>query len=381
MNKKAWIGMAIAAGIILVLLIWGYIARKSQVTASVTIGIITPLTGEVASWGEMQRNSTEMVLSEINAKGGIHGRPVRAIYEDDQAIPKIGVNAFKKLAIIDKVPIVVGSPASGVTLAVAPIANQGKVVLLSSGSTATDVGTAGPYVFRIMPSDEVQAAIMAKWALDLGFHKIAIIYVQNAWGNGLNEAFVKEFTARGGEIVSSQGVSPETTDFRGILSKIATSKPDAIYAPLYTRAAGLMVRQAKELGINKQILGADVYETPEFIEVGGHAAEGVLFTRYGQYDGPEYQAFARRYKELYGHDPGAYAAYCYDALQIALKAIANCPPDDISGPCIRENLLDISGFRGVTGISTFNGQNSATGKTFDRMTVKEGKNVSWKKNN
>lgn len=377
MNKKTWIWIGIAASIIVVLIIWAYTARKPLVTNSVTIGIMTPLTGEVASWGDMQRKSTEMVLAEINAKGGIHGRRVNVIYEDDHATPKVGVNAFRKLAIVDKVPIVVGSPASGVTLAVASIANKEKVVLLSSGSTATDIRSAGPFVFRIMPSDEVQAIIIAEWALDLGFRKIAIIYVQNAWGNGLRVAFEKEFTVRGGEIASSQGVSPETTDFRGILSKIVTSKPDAIFAPLYTRAAGLMVRQAKELGINKQILGADVYETPEFIEVGGQAAEGVIFTRYGQYAGLEYQAFARRYKELYGREPEAYASYCYDALQIALKAIEACPPDDISGPRIRENLLNIEGFLGVTGISNFAGHNSATGKTFDRMMVKDGKNVPW----
>jgi len=377
MKLKLWTWITIIVSILIVLFLWVFLLKKSQVSGQVTIGIMTPLTGEVASWGDMQRKSTDMVLSEINTKGGLHGRKVNVIYEDDQAMPKVGVNAFKKLASIDKVPIVVGSPASGVTLAVAPIANKEKVVLLSSGSTATNVGSAGPFIFRIMPSDEVQAAIMAKWAQDLGFHRIAIIYVQNAWGTGLKEAFEKEFTILGGEIVSSQGVSPEATDFRGILSKIVTSKPDALYAPLYTRAAGLMVRQAKELGINKQVLGADVYETPEFIEVAGKAAEGVLFTRYGQYNGKEYQAFAKRYKELYSRDPEAYAAYCYDALQIALKALEACPPNDVSGERVRENLFNIKGFKGVTGISTFAGNNSATGKTFDCIMVKDGKNVPW----
>jgi branched-chain amino acid transport system substrate-binding protein len=377
MNKKAWIGVLVAASIIVVLAIVVFLARNAKTPSSITIGIMTPLTGEVASWGDMQRKSTEMVLAEIDANGGLHGQPVKVIYEDDQATPKVGVNAFKKLATINRVPIVVGSPASGVTLAVAPIANKEKVILLSSGSTATAVGSAGPFIFRIMPSDEVQAAIMAEWATDLGFRKIAVIYVQNAWGNGLSEAFQKEFTSRGGAIISSEGISPDATDFRGSLSKIAASKPDAIYAPLYTRAAGLMVRQAKELGTNKQILGADVYETPEFVEVGGKAADGVLFTRYGQYDGPEYQAFSKRYKELYGRNPEAYAAYCYDALKIALKAIAACPPDDISGPRIREELLKIRAYRGVTGLSTFDGHNSATGKTFDCMTVKDGKNIPW----
>lgn len=180
-------------------------------------------------------------------------------------------------------------------------------------------------------------------------------------------------------MVAVEGTASEATDFRGTLTKVAAANPDAIYAPLYTRGAGLMVRQAKELGIKQQILGADVYETPEFVEVGGAAAEGVLFTRYGQYDGLEYQAFAKRYRELYHRDPEAYACYCYDTIKIAFQAISACPNGDISGPRIRAALLAIKGYKGVTGVSTFDGKNSASGKTFDRIVVKNGKNVPWSK--
>lgn len=346
--------------------------------AEIKIGVITPLTGDVASWGEMQKRATELAIEEINSAGGINGRNVSVIYEDDRADPKEGVNAFKKLAEVDKVPIVVGAPASGVTLAVAPIANQDNVVLLSSGSTATDVGKAGPYVFRIMPSDEVQSSIMADWAWDLGYKKVAVIYVKNSWGQGLMEAFTKDFPVKGGTIVTIEAADPDASDFRTQLTKIKSLNPDAIYAPLYSKGAGLMIKQAREIGLKQQILGADVYGFPELIQAGGTAVEGVLYTTFGEYHGAEYQAFAKKYKEKYGIDVETYATYCYDAFKIAIEAIKKIPDGkEINGLNIRDALLSISNYRGVTGLSDFNGKNSASGKTFDKMMVKGGKFVPY----
>jgi branched-chain amino acid transport system substrate-binding protein len=354
-------------------------SKKQPETSEIKIGILTPLTGDVASWGEMQKRSTDLALEKVNLRGGIRGRKVKVLYEDDQANPKVGVNTFNKLATVDKVAIVVGCPASNVTLSIAPIANKEKVVLLSSGSTATKVGEAGPYIFRIMPSDEIQSSIMANWAWDLGFRKIAIIYEQNAWGSGLMEAFKRDFSAKGGNIVLVEGSDPGTTDFRSQLSKIKSIDPNAIYAPLYTKGAGLMIKQAREMGIKQQFLGADVYETPELVEAGGSAVDGVLYTKYGEYHGSEYQAFEREYKEKYKIDTvEAYAQYCYDAFMIAIEALTIVPHDrELNGENVRDALLSISNYRGVTGISDFNGKNSASGKTFDKMTVQNGKHIPY----
>ena len=352
-------------------------AKKAE---EIRIGVIAPLTGDVASWGEMQRRSTELALAEVNAAGDIHGKSVKVIYEDTQADPKTGVNAFNKLAEVDQVSIVVGAPASNVTLAIAPMANQKKVVLLSSGSTATEVGKAGPYVFRIMPSDEVQSSIMADWAWKLSYTKVAVIYVENAWGHGLMEAFTKDFKAKGGSILTIQAIDQDATDFRTQLSKIQALNPDVIYAPLYTRGAGLMIKQAREMGLKQQILGADVYGTPELIQAGGDAVNGVLYTTFGEYHGSEYQKFAKEYKEKYGIDVETYATYCYDAFMIGVEAIKRIPIEkEINGSNIREELLKIRDYRGVTGPTTFDGRNSAIGKTFDKMTVKNGEHLPYEK--
>ncbi len=336
-------------------------AKKEE---EIRIGVLTPLTGDVASWGEMQRNATELALESLkNLK-------IKVIFEDDQATPNIGLNAFNKLAAIDKVPIVVGSPASSVTLTIAPVANEKKTVLLSSGSTATEVGKAGPYVFRIMPSDEVQSSIMADWASRLGYKRIAIVYVENSWGRGLMESFKNDLLRRGGEILTIQPSEQDATDYRAQLFKIKSSNPDAIYAPLYTRGTGLMIKQARELGLKQQILGADVYGAPELITAGGSAVNGVLYTTFGEYGGPEYRDFARRYKEKYGKKPETYATYCYDSFMIAVEAIRRIPKGtEITGQNIRAQLLKINNYRVVTGVTSFDGMNSAKGKTFDKMIV------------
>ncbi len=344
----------------------------------IKIGILTPLTGSVSKWGEMQKLATELALEEINKEGGVRGKKVVVIYEDDQAKPEVGVNAFKKLVEVDKVPIVVGSPASSVTLAIAPIANKKKVVLLSSGSTAAQVAKAGPYIFRIMPSDDMQAAMMAEWIKDLGFKKVALVYQQNDWGEGLMRAFMDNFRKMGGEVAIVEGVQEDQRDFRTILLKIKLKNVDAIYAPLYPREAGTFVKQAKEMGIDIQIFGADVYNTPEFLITAGEAAEGVLYLTYGQYDGPEYKEFVNKFKKKYGLEPDFYAGYCYDAFKIAIEAIRNIPPgNQIDGPNIRESLLKLCDYVGVTGPTCFNGKNTASGKTFVKMQIKEGKHVRY----
>ena len=261
MAKKS---LGVVGVLVLAAVVWLAVKHERDAeTEVVKIGILTPLTGDVASWGEMQRNSTELAVSAANRDAWVRDKRVRVIYEDDKATPRIGVNAFRKLVDVDKVEIVVGSPASNTTLAIAEYANQTKTVVLSSGSTAEAVGEAGPYVFRIMPSDEDQADIVAEWARELGYDRMAIIYVENSWGRGLAEAFEAKFKALGGDVDAKIATQQGATDFRSQISAITRSEGDAVFAPLYTKEAGIMIRQMRELDVQLQVIGAVVYETPD----------------------------------------------------------------------------------------------------------------------
>lgn len=343
----------------------------------IRIGFLGPYTGNLASWGDIQKRAIDLAIDNINNAGGIKGHKVKPIYEDGQGDPKIGVSALKKLAEVDRVPIVVGSPASNVTLAIAPIANDKKVVLLSDGSTAMEVGKAGLYIFRIMPSDEVQAKVMAGWMMDLGYSTAGVLYVENSWGRGLMEAFTEEYKAQGGKITTVQSSDPTDLDYRSQLSKIKAANPSAIYAPLYTDGASAMLKQAKELRLKQQIFGADVYGDPALVKAAGEAAEGVLFTRYGEYHGKEYQEFAEKYEQKYGENPETYATYVYDAVMIAAVAIGECNLAQLTGEDIRKALLDIKDYRGASGLSSFEGSNSASGKSFDKLIIKGGEFVPY----
>jgi branched-chain amino acid transport system substrate-binding protein len=228
-----------------------------------------------------------------------------------------------------------------------------------------------------MPSDEAQATTMAEWALQLGYSRVAVLYVENAWGQGLKDNFVKTFSAKGGAVTNIETSTDETSDFRSQLTRCRAANPNAIYMPLYQRQAGLAIRQAREIGINQQILGADVYETPELIEAGSSAVNGVLYTTFGRGEGPAQDEFARRYKDRFGEDAGTYAFYSYDAFRIAIAALNGTGGTNARAESVRSFLLSLNDYRGVTGQTSFGGKTSASGKTFDKRTVKNGAFVPW----
>jgi len=341
----------------------------------IKIGAIQPLTGDVASWGQHGERAMAIALEEINSTGGIHGRPLKLILEDSKGDPKVGVNALNKLIDIDKVPIIIGDAISPVSLSTAPIASKRHVVLLSPGSTAailTEVG--GDFFFRIMPSDSLQSRITADWIINSGYKKVAIIGSNNIWGHGLVRYFEKFYKEKNGQIVFQELVDDKTFDFRTIIGKILASKPEAIYAPLYQSQAGSFLRQLKELGYKIQVFGADVWEAPELLETAGTSADGVLFTTFVHKDNEISRDFRAKYREKYGLDPINYSYFAYDALILASKAVNQAGYD---ADKIRVFLLNTKNFQGTTGITSFDENGDVTTKTFEKMTIKEGKIVPW----
>lgn len=341
------------------------------------IGVIQPLTGDVASWGKHGRNAMEIALKEINEQGGINGKKVELIFEDSKGDPKEGVNALNKLIDADKVPIVIGDAVSTVSFALVRIANDRKVVLLSPGSTAARLTKeGGRFFFWVMPSDALQSKITASWIKEMGYTKVAVLYVNNVWGKGLEEFFVDEFPKVGGEIVLNESVEDGQSDYRTVISKIIESKPDCIYAPLYQRGAGQFLKQLREQGVKTQVFGADVYEAPELLETAGDAANGVLFTTFVQKGNEISRKFKEKYNEAFGMDPINYAYFAYDALKIAAIAIER---GGYTGEGIRQALLDMKDYVGATGPNIFDEHGDVTTKTFEKMIIKEKKILPFSK--
>ena len=326
----------------------------------IEIGAILTLSGNAAPYGESAKNALEMGLNEINSGNLLNGKKISLIYEDDQLDPKTGVTAFKKLTEVDRVPCVIGPLTSSVALAIAPLANEKRVVLLSPSASSPALTTAGDYIFRNVASDEFETRVMAQYANEsLNLRRIGLMHVNNDFGVGYKQFFSRFFAERGGEVVVSEAYEQGATDFRTQLLKLKTARVDAIYLIGY-KEMGNVLRQAKELGINTQFLSYSAIEDPDIINLAGDAVEGLVYTRQSfDPDDPEdvTRKFSSSYRDLYKRDPDPYAALAYDSIMILAKAIVE-GGDTSEG--IKTAIYEIKGFPGVTGTTTFDNNGDVT---------------------
>jgi branched-chain amino acid transport system substrate-binding protein len=311
----------------------------------------------------------------MNEQGGVNGLKIRMVYEDSQLDPKKGVASFKKLVSVDRVLAVIGEVASTVTLAMAPQANRAQRVLISPISTAAEISAAGDYVFRIAPSDNLQAELLAKWVKEKGFNKVAILYLNNSWGVGLKDSFVGVFKSLGGSIVDVESCQEGDADLRTQLTRIKAAAPEAIFMPTYPNNGGMAIRQAGELGLKAQIFGGDTWSGKELVGVAGRAANGVMFQVPEQYRGGEYTKFAAAFKGAYRVEPDVNASSAYDTVYVLCEAMKN---KGIEPAEVRDGLYAIKAFRGTTGDVTIDSNGDRLGMTYARKVVQGGKVVPWR---
>lgn len=351
-------------------------AQANRSGAEIVLGASFPLTGDNASYGTDAREGIELALDEINGAGGINGRKTRIIYEDDVVDPKKGVSNMEKLAGVDKVPVVLGSAGSGVTLAMAPIANRTKTVLISPISSAADVTGAGPYVFRTCPSDAAQAEIVAKWMQEKGYKQVGVLFVNNAWGVGLLNAFKKAFTALGGTVVAEEGAEETVTDYRAHLTKLKAANCDALYMPTYSKQGGRILTQAKDLAVHVPLFGGDTWGAQELFDAAGAAADGAYFVVPEKFEGTEYREYAKKYQSKYGKQPDFNASSSYDCMHVvavALKKVLDAG-QSITGETVK-GALESSTFNGATGLTKFDENGDVVGKAFGRRVIQGGKAI------
>jgi branched-chain amino acid transport system substrate-binding protein len=324
--------------------------QKSDTSESmIRIGAILPLSGEGAGYGEAAKKGMELAVEQINASGGVGGTSIQIIYEDTQGDPKTGVAAFQKLVTVDKVQAVVGDLLSSVTLSVAPIANSRKVVLLSPSSSSPKITTAGDYIFRNCPSDVYEGTIMAKFAVEKrGLRDIAILRINNEYGLGIASVFKDVVTASGGKIVGEEVYDENSTDFRTQITKIAQTRPSAVYLLGY-KQMGYVLRQARELGLSTQFLSTVTFEDPEILALAGDAAEGVIFSA-STFDVASENAvvsgFVSAFQSKYQSAPDIFAGLSYDAVKILALGLT---AGGTSGEGIKNALYQVQAYAGVVG--------------------------------
>src|SRR5215218_8579552 len=225
----------------------------------IVIGEFGSLTGTTATFGISTKNGIDMAMDEINAAGGVLGKQLRVIVEDDQGRPEEAQTVVTKLITSNEVIAVLGEVASSRTLAAAPVAQQNGIPLITPSSTNPKVTEVGDYVFRVCFIDPFQGFVMAKFAANtLKVKNVAILRdIKNDYSVGLADVFAKEFAGMGGRIAGDQSYSEGDTDFSAQLTAIRATNPQAIYVPGYYTEVALIARQARALGITVPLMGGD----------------------------------------------------------------------------------------------------------------------------
>ncbi len=326
----------------------------------IRVGEFASLTGGSASFGQSSHKGTALAIDEINGAGGVLGRKLKLIFEDDQSLPGQPATIVRKLISQDKVAAVLGEVASSKSLEAAPICQENHIPMISPASTNPKVTEVGDYVFRICFIDPFQGTVMAKFALSKGWKKIAVLTdVKQDYSMGLADAFVKGFTANGGQVVKEQKYSTGDKDFKAQLTSLKASKPEAIFVPGYYAEVALIARQARQLGIKVALLGGDGWVGDSLLEVGGKALDGCFYSCHfsAEDKAPAVQNFVARYKAKYGSEPDDMAALGYDSAGILAEAIKRAGATD--GPKLRDAIAATKGYAGVTGTISLDAHRNA----------------------
>ncbi|MFH1801950.1 MAG: penicillin-binding protein activator [archaeon] len=337
------------------------------------IGSPLELTGKYASFGEDLKNAMNLAVEEVNQEKPFN---LEIIYEDSQSDAKGSVTAARKLIDIDKVKILAGTMGSGNVLAMAPIAEENKVILFTPGASSAEITTAGDFVFRNRETSEAHGKGVAEFLVSKGITKVAVLAGQASNSQSYKNFFIENFQDLGGEITSISDYNPESNDFRTEIAKAQATNAEAFYLAVNSGLdGGLIVKQAKEAGFEGTIMGSTGLETGEFLEAAGEAANGVYFTSPAfDLSNPKVKEYNEKYSSRYEEQSSAFAANAYDAIKILSEAIDYCHGDNTE--CIRDFLYGLDNYPGIGGLTTFD-SNGDVIKPVMIKTVKDNKIVRY----
>jgi branched-chain amino acid transport system substrate-binding protein len=348
------------------------------------VGEYGSLTGNDATFGQSTKSGVEVALADLVAKqqGMIGGLKVRVQVEDDQSKAEEAATAVQKLINQDRVIAVIGEVASSRSLAAAPICQNAGVPMISPSSTNPKVTQVGDYIFRMCFLDEFQGAVMARFTADsLKLKKVAILKDNKSdYSVGLAQFFTDEYKRLGGQVVVEQVYSSGDQDFRAQLTSIKAKNPQGVVIPGYYTEAGLIARQARELGLKQPLIGGDGWESEKLIEIGGDALNGAYYSNHWALDQPlpRLQEFLTKYRAKFNGDPDAIGGLAYDAANVLFQSLgqlatqdpasfkalgsskAGTPGRKAAEQKLRDLIAATRNYDGVTGIITLDQNRNAS---------------------
>jgi branched-chain amino acid transport system substrate-binding protein len=348
---------------------------KSGGGDTIKVGEFASLTGKEATFGTSSHEGTLLAIEQVNAAGGVLGKKIELITEDDQTKAGEPANAVNKLISKDGVVAVLGEVASSRSLEAAPICQQNKIPMISPASTNPTVTQQGDYIFRVCFNDKFQGGALANFASGtLNAKKVAILTdVKSDYSKGLAKNFKEKFTSNGGTIGVELDFNGGDKDFKGQLTAIKENAPDAIFLPGYYNDVALICIQAKQLGMNTPIFGGDGWESESLLSIGKDAMEGHYFSTHCSADQgtPEMTAFVEAYKKRFnGKIPDAMAVLGYDSAMVLVDAIKRA--NTTESKALRDAIAATKEFAGASGKFSLNADRDAD-KALVFIQIKGGK--------
>ncbi|MCM0647982.1 ABC transporter substrate-binding protein [Clostridium swellfunianum] len=386
MNKK--LSVLVSACVVMSIFAGCSAATVKNNAGQIKVGLNYELSGNVATYGQSLVSGIELAITEINSNGGVLEKQIEAVKVDNKSENTEAANVSTRLATRDKVVAILGAATSGNTKAASPAAIQNKVPLVSASATSDDVtvdsnGKVREFIFKTCFSDSFQGVMMSNFAVnDLKAMKAAVLVdTTSDYSKGLAKNFEETYTKQGGQVVGKEAYQAKETDFKAVLTKIKSLNPEVLFLPGYYEEVGLIVRQARDLGLNVPILGGDGYESPKLTELAGKDALNKVYytTAYSSKDtSAEVVKFNDAYKKKYGKEPDAFNALGYDMAYLIADALKRA--GEVNSVKLKEALEATKDFKGVTGKVTID-KNHNTVKSVTVIEMKNGEPTFLKKLN
>lgn len=349
----------------------------------IKIGMNLELSGGVASYGSGVAAGAELAIDEINKAGGIDGKQIKTVKIDNKSDAAEATSAAIKLATQEKVVAQIGSATSGNTVAAVQIAEKNKMPIIAPSATSTTVtvnedGSVNDYAFRTCFIDPFQGQIAANYATkDLKLKNVAIYADSSSdYAKGLAKSFKETVEANGGKVVAEEAYIAKDTDFKSILTRLKSKKPEFIYIPGYYEEVGLIVKQAREAGIDVPLMGGDGWDSPKMVELAGKdALNNTFFTNHYSSEDPDekIQKFVSAFKDANKDKaPDAFNALGYDTVYWLKDAIERAGSTD--GEAVQKELAATKDLPLVTGTFSVD-ENHHPVKTATVLEFKDGKQV------
>lgn len=361
MNKFLRVTLAF---LVVGLVVWGC----AKETGPMKIGLMGPMTGPWASEGQEMKQVVDLLAEDLNAKGGVLGRKVEVVSEDDGGDPKTAALAAQKL-VTQKVVAVIGTYGSSITEASQNIYNEAKIPQIANGSTAIRLTEKGlKYFFRTCPRDDEQAKVGAQYIQSMGYKKLAILHDNTTYAKGLADETKGLVEKAGVEIVFFDALTPGEKDYTAILTKMKAANPDAVFFTGYYPEGGLLLNQKKAMNWPVPFIGGDATNNPDLVKIAGaEAAEGFAFLSPPlpkDLPTPEAKAFLESFTKKYGKAPASiYSVLAGDGFRVLIAAIqaTKAIEADKVGEYLHTQLKD---FAGLTGKLSFNAKGDRVGEVY-----------------